>query len=191
MNFTTSRRRIAAITLALLGTGLNASTARAQTQPYIGQVMCGAFSYAPKGWAMLDGQLMSIGSNVALFSLLGTTYGGNGQTTFALPDMRGRLLMHAGSGPGLTPHAAGDKGGAESASLSLAQLPPHAHQVGLSAQLAELKAPKPGAPGADVAVYKGSTPTTPTGSGTPLATLSPYLTLNCMIAVVGAWPERP
>src|SRR5215510_10746601 len=94
--------RTAAIAVGTLSLTVFNSTVSAQaTDPYLGQIMCGAFNFPPKGWARLDGQLLSIAQNTALFALLGTNYGGNGQTTFALPDMRGRVLIHDGTGPGL------------------------------------------------------------------------------------------
>jgi microcystin-dependent protein len=82
-------------------------------EPFIGEIMLFAGNFAPRGWALCDGQLLSISQNTALFSLLGTTYGGNGQTTFALPDLRGRVPIHPGQGPGLTPRSQGEIGGSE------------------------------------------------------------------------------
>ena len=99
----------------------------ASSDPFIGSVSMFAGNFAPRGWALCDGQLLPISSNAALFSLLGTTYGGDGRTTFALPDLRGRVPMHPGTGPGLTPRRLGDSGGSESVALSVAELPRHDH----------------------------------------------------------------
>lgn len=95
----------------------------------IGQIQAFGFGFAPAQWAFCNGQIMSIAQNTALFSLLGTTFGGNGQTTFALPDLRGRSIVHPGSGPGLTPVQWGESGGAQSITLSLANVPAHVHPL--------------------------------------------------------------
>ena len=91
--------------------------------PFIGEISMFAGNFAPRGWALCDGQVLAINSNTALFSLLGTTYGGDGRTTFALPDLRGRAPMHAGSGPGLTARPLGQKGGTEKVTIAQANLP--------------------------------------------------------------------
>jgi microcystin-dependent protein len=98
-------------------------------EPYIGQIQPYAFGFTPRGWAFCDGQLMSIAQNTALFSLIGTTYGGNGQTTFALPDLRGRSIVHPGSGPGLSNITWGEVGGVESMTLTQGNMPMHAHAL--------------------------------------------------------------
>src|SRR5262245_8397012 len=103
-------------------------TALAQ-EPFIGEIRWVGFNFAPKGWATCDGQLLPISQNTALFSLLGTTYGGNGQTTFALPDMRGRAPLHPGQGPGLSPRDLGEVGGTETVTLTLAEMPTHSHSL--------------------------------------------------------------
>ena len=104
-------------TLLTLQLASSAITVKAQAEPFIGQIAFVAFNFAPVGWAECNGQLLPINQNQALFSLLGTMYGGNGQTTFALPDMRGRVLVHAGTGTGLSPKAQGQMGGAETHTL--------------------------------------------------------------------------
>jgi microcystin-dependent protein len=96
-------------------------------EPFLGQIQAFGFNFAPRGWAFCDGQLLPISSNTALFSLLGTTYGGDGRSTFALPDLRGRSIVHPGTGPGLSPIRQGDRGGAESVTLNIANLPSHNH----------------------------------------------------------------
>ena len=93
--------------------------------PFIGLIVMFGGNFAPRGWALCDGQLLSISSNSALFSILGTTYGGDGRTTFGLPDLRGRVPMHPGTGPGLSPRTLGQKSGTETVQLTTAQLPPH------------------------------------------------------------------
>ncbi|WP_346857048.1 tail fiber protein [uncultured Draconibacterium sp.] len=96
-------------------------------EPFIGEILMFGGNFAPRGWALCDGQLLPINSYQALFSILGTTYGGDGRTTFALPDLRGRLAMHAGSGPGLTPRPLGQKSGTETVTLTTTQMPSHNH----------------------------------------------------------------
>src|ERR671937_737164 len=95
--------------------------------PFLGMIATYGFNFAPRGWAMCNGQILPIAQNTALFSLLGTTYGGNGQTTFALPDLRGRFGLGQGEGPGLTARARGERAGTESVALSESELPTHTH----------------------------------------------------------------
>jgi microcystin-dependent protein len=163
------------------------------SEPYIGEIKMFAGNFAPRGWALCDGQLLPIAQNEALFSILGTTYGGDGRTTFGLPDLRGRAPVHAGSGPGLTPRNLGQKFGAEQTTLTVPQLPPHAH--GLSARLpAECPAaPAPEAVVAysplDGAVATDFT-TTPAGGAQPVPTQSPATVVNFIIAIQGIYPTR-
>lgn len=98
-------------------------------EPFIGQIQPFGFNFAPRGWATCDGQIISIAQNTALFSLLGTTYGGNGQTTFALPDLRGRSMIHQGAGPGITPVVMGQAAGVENVTLTLGNMPAHNHAL--------------------------------------------------------------
>ena len=97
------------------------------SEPFIGQIMMFAGNFAPRGWALCSGQILPINQNVALFSIVGTTYAGNGQTTFALPDLRGRAPMHPGQGPGLSNRPLGEVGGTEVETLTIAQMPAHNH----------------------------------------------------------------
>ncbi len=99
------------------------------SEPFVGEIRMFAGNFAPRGWALCDGQLLAVSQNDALFSLLGTIYGGDGRTTFGLPDMRGRIPVHAGTGPGLTPRRLGEKSGSETHNLTNNQLPGHTHQV--------------------------------------------------------------
>ena len=99
------------------------------SEPFIGEIRIFGFNFAPRGWALCDGQLLPISQNSALFSLLGTIYGGDGRTTFALPDLRGRAALHEGTGPGLSPRQLGQRSGSETNTLTVNQLPPHTHQA--------------------------------------------------------------
>ena len=131
MQTATWHRRATGHALAVglaIGSVLTPCPAAAQ-EPFLGEIRWVAFTFAPKGWALCDGQILSIAQNQALFALLGKTYGGNGQTTFALPDMRGRVSLHAGTGPGLTTRVAGEAGGQESVTLTIAAMPSHSHSV--------------------------------------------------------------
>lgn len=98
-------------------------------EPFIGQIQAFGFNFAPRGWALCNGQLLSIASNSALFSLLGTSFGGDGRTTFGLPDLRGRAPIHVGRGPGLSNRSWGERGGQENHTLSLLEMPSHNHVV--------------------------------------------------------------
>jgi microcystin-dependent protein len=112
--------------VALLA-GMGVSQPVFASEPFLGQIQMVGFNFAPRGWATCDGQLLPISQNTALFSLLGTTYGGDGRTTFALPDLRGRVAVHPGHGPGLSSYSWGQKGGVESVTLSASQMPSHTH----------------------------------------------------------------
>jgi microcystin-dependent protein len=190
----------ASATLALGGLP---SAAFAQAEPFIGQTMCAGFNFAPRGWAELNGQLLSIAQNTALFSLLGTQYGGNGQTNFALPDMRGRVMIHAGTGVGLTPRTQGETGGNEAVSLSVSQMPAHTHAVVPQASASDGSLTSPA--GAVLANTKGnskiyapapgsvpmaSTTTNTAGGGSPVSVMPPYVTIRCFIALQGIFPSR-
>ena len=97
--------------------------------PFVAEIRIVPFNFAPRGWAFCDGQLLPISQNTALFSLLGTTYGGDGRATFALPDLRGRAPMHPGTGAGLSSHALGDRGGSETIALSESEIAAHSHTM--------------------------------------------------------------
>lgn len=121
-------RGLAAAALLTLG----APPAQAQQVGFLGEIKFFAGNFAPRGWALCNGQLLAISQFSALFSILGTTYGGDGRTTFALPDMRGRVPIHAGSGPGLSPYRLGQKSGVEMVTLTVAQIPSHTHTAALA-----------------------------------------------------------
>ena len=195
-------RTVCTASAALLLMGVPSAASAQATDPFIGQIMCAGFNFEPKGWAELNGQILSIAQNTPLFALLGTQYGGNGQTTFALPDMRGRLLMHAGQGPGLTSRDQGESAGAEQVTLNNAQLPAHNHTVtpqGSSAD-ATLMSPANGvaATKARTTLYApgpGTVPmspvlTSPAGSNAPVPVMQPYLVMRCFIALQGVFPSR-
>lgn len=102
----------------------------AASEPFLAEIIMFGGNFAPRGWAFCNGQLLSISSNTALFSILGTTYGGDGRTTFGLPDLRGRVAIHPGTGPGLSTVVLGQKGGVENVTLTAAQMPSHSHDIG-------------------------------------------------------------
>ena len=191
------------LTLAALSAALAAPLpAAAQSEPFLGQIMCAGFNFVPRGWARLDGQLLPISQNQALFSLLGTTYGGDGRTTFALPDMRGRALVHDGSGPGLTPRTIGERGGAETHTLTPSQMPAHTHAV---APRASTAAPTASSPAGAVPATRprlpmyGAAPgdtdmaavtTSAAGGNQPVPQMPPYIAINCFMALQGIYPSR-
>jgi len=109
--------------------------------PFIGEIVLFAGNFAPRSWALCDGQLLAINSHSALFSILGTTYGGDGRTTFALPDLRGRTPVHPGHGPGLSDYDLGERGGTERVTLTVAQMPSHSHIASLSSASAVVSIP--------------------------------------------------
>ena len=168
--------------------------------PFVGEIGLVAFDFAPRGWALCNGQLLPISQNTALFSLLGTTYGGNGISTFALPDLRGRVPIHFGQGPGLTDRLLGEIGGQESVSLAVTEMPSHSHVARADGgtavsdmpngrYLARNPASIP-AFGTGTAAALGAAAIDNTGGGQPHANVQPYLTLNFIIALQGVFPSR-
>jgi len=196
--------RLASVALAALSLSAWHAPAAAQaTEPFIGQIMCAGFTFAPQGWAELNGQLLSIPQNTALFSLLGTTYGGNGTTNFQLPDMRGRVLIHAGQGAGLTSRVQGETPGAEQVTLNNAQLPAHTHTVTPLGSAADATSVSPAngvpptkarttlyAPGPGT-IAMSPVLTSPAGNNAPVPVMQPSLTIKCFIALQGVFPSRP
>lgn len=168
--------------------------------PYIGQIMAFGGNFAPLGWALCNGSLLPISQYEALFSLIGTTYGGDGQTTFALPDLRSRALLHQGQGPGLSNYVLGQSGGAEAITLTTGQLPPHSHPVlgnsgaGTSANPSD--AVWAGSPaniytaGAAANAAMSATAISASGGGQPHDNMLPFETLNFCIALEGIYPSQ-
>jgi microcystin-dependent protein len=172
-------------------------------ETYIAQIFMFAGNFAPRFSAFCDGQILSISSNTALFALLGTTYGGNGSTNFALPDLRGRVPMGAGSGPGLTPRTLGERGGTESITLTTNQLPSHAHAATLNVSTAAATATSPSgnvlaaaerevyAPSASMVAASTSAVTVqPAGGNQPFSIVQPYLVISFCISTSGIFPSR-
>lgn len=174
--------------------------------PFIAEIRIFPFFFAPKGWAFCDGQLLPISQNTALFSLLGTTYGGDGKSTFALPDLQGSVPMHPGQGPGLSLHDLGEIGGSDTVTLLLSEIPAHLHTVGratnangnVTSPVGAIWAQAPSGRGT-ISLY-ASGPATgkmgtdnilPTGGDLPHNNRQPYLTLNFCIALQGVFPSRP
>jgi microcystin-dependent protein len=166
--------------------------------PFIGQIVMFAGNFAPQGWALCDGQLLQISQNPALFSILGTTYGGDGRTTFALPDLRGRAPLHPGNGPGLTPRALGEKSGVENVTLSVNQMPTHNHLVRCSALAGNNRGPEDQVPAAhDDQNYRQDGQKTmksdmihDAGGGQAHDNMQPFLAVNFIIALQGVYPSR-
>lgn len=174
--------------------------------PFVAEIRVFPFDFAPRGWAWCDGQILPISQNTALFSLLGTTYGGDGKSTFALPDLQGRAPMHPDQGPGLSPRELGESGGSESVSLLTTEMPVHTHTLLASNVPGDLRAPvstagtpralaAPGngllyapATGTRVAMHPSELGTT--GGGQPHNNMQPYLTLTFCIALQGVFPPR-
>ena len=173
------------------------------SQPFIAEVKIFAGNYAPRGYAFCNGQLLPIAQNSALFSLIGTTYGGDGRSTLGLPDLRGRAAMHPGNGPGLTPRRLGERGGQETVPLSSGQLPAHNHTANVTLTPGNQDDPQADAylaGGATAATHlyapagtalNGKMAPLPSfGGSQPHNNLQPFLTMNFIIALVGVYPSR-
>ena len=169
------------------------------SEPFLGAISIFGGNFAPRGYALCDGQLMPINQNTALFSLLGTTYGGDGQTTFALPDLRGRTAIGQGQGPGLSSRTMGESLGVEAITLSTAQLPLHGHTQQASGTAATAAAGPSGAPGSSATtMFYGGTPqidmaasaVAASGGGQPHPNMAPFAALNFIIALQGVFPSR-
>lgn len=158
-------------------------------QPYIGEIQIFAGNFAPLGWAFCNGQLLSIAEYSTLFTLIGTTYGGDGQTTFALPDLRGRIPIHMGQGPGLSNRTIGEMSGMESVTLNINQMPAHSHLMatgtvrGTGTQGAGLTS------GTQLSTLTSPT-TTSVGGSQPHENMPPYLCISYIIALEGIYPAQ-
>ncbi|WPR77200.1 phage tail protein [Algoriphagus sp. NG3] len=179
------------------------------TEPFIGEVKLFAFNFAPRGYALCEGQLLAISSNTALFSLIGTTYGGDGRTTFALPDLRGRMPIGQDQGPGLPNYRMGERGGTTQTNILTTNLPAHIHSAApisvkmpvsslggedntptgnfLAASSSEVYASAANGYYGDLQV---SGETTATGGNIPLGIMNPFLVMNYSIATIGIFPSR-
>ena len=168
--------------------------------PFVAEIRIFPFNFAPRGWAWCDGQLLPLSQNTALFSLLGTVYGGNGKSNFALPDLQGRSPMHPGQGPGLSLHDLGESGGSETVTLLESEMPAHPHTM--KASVIPADAPNPtgtytGAPASDN-IYGAAANLTsmaiqtlpPAGGDQPHNNMQPYLTCYFCIALQGVFPPR-
>jgi microcystin-dependent protein len=173
--------------------------------PFVAEIRIFPFTFAPKGWAFCNGQLMPLSQNTALFSLLGTTYGGDGKSNFALPDLQGRAPMHPGQGSGLSLHDLGETGGAETVTLLQSEMPFHTHQIMSSSNPPPANA---GVPDPSVSLSRSSGTTAYqvpplsnlgmmdpqaigiAGASLPHNNMQPYLTFNFNIALQGVFPPR-
>jgi microcystin-dependent protein len=171
---------------------------------FLAEIRIFPFNFPPTGWAFCDGQIMPISQNTALFSLLGTTYGGDGKSTFALPDMQGNAPMQPGQGQGLSLRDLGEMSGVESITLLVSEIPVHSHALSADAlDPSDLTAPAPArvlAQSSGVSAYQPAASNLgamafqslpPAGGGLPHNNMQPYLTLNFCIALQGIFPQRP
>ncbi len=170
------------------------------SEPFVGEIRIFAGNFAPRGWAFCDGQLLAVSQNDALFSLLGTIYGGDGRTTFGLPDLRGRIPIHAGSGPGLSPRRLGAKSGAETVTITTNQLPSHNHTWDGNSADAQDSLPTSNAlakTSADIyqetlqsAASMNPSMVGSTGGSQSHSNLMPFLCVHFIIALFGIYPSR-
>jgi len=174
--------------------------------PFLAQIIIVPFNFAPKGWASCNGQLMPISQNTALFSLLGTTYGGDGKSTFALPDLRGRVAIHPGQGPGLSYRDLGETGGVSTVALLTSEIPLHTHDATIQLPAggqADTDNPVNAFPGiasedlyssvrtSNLGTFRSNLRTQPNGGSLPHNNTQPSLVLHYVIALQGIFPQRP
>jgi microcystin-dependent protein len=184
---------------ALLITASGWSRPAAAAEPFIGTIKYFGFNFSPRGWALCDGQLLAVNQNDALFSLVGTTYGGDGRTTFGLPDMRGRLPVHMGHGPGLSNRVLGQKGGAERVTLTASQAG-HTHTLRATTGAGNQPSPTGNTLAQDGSdeTYKIESPNVQMHAGSVMSTggsqshqnMPPFLGVTCAVALVGVYPSR-
>ena len=169
------------------------------SEPFVGEIRMFAGNFAPRGWALCDGQLLAVSSNDALFSLFGTIYGGDGRTTFGLPDLRGRVPVHSGSGPGLSPRSIGQKSGSESVTLTSTQLPTHTHSLQGSTDPATTPDPSGNVFARTSGDVYGSDFSASDMNGAAVSNrggnqshtnLMPFQVVNFIVALVGVYPSR-
>lgn len=169
--------------------------------PFVAEIRIFPFNFAPRTWAFCNGQLIPLSQNTALFSLLGTTYGGNGKSNFALPDLQGRSPMHPGQGPGLSLRDLGETGGAETVTLLESEIPSHSHALSASQADGIERGPADSMPATGIGIGMYAAPASqtmmavdalaPAGGDQPHNNLQPYLTFNFCIALQGVFPPRP
>ena len=164
--------------------------------PFIGQIMMVGFSFAPKGWALCNGQLLPINQNQALFSLIGTYYGGDGRTNFALPNLQGRVAIHQGSSAGTSNYAIGTSGGVEHVALLVNNLPAHSHPANCNTALGFASNPAKNfwaeapAYATSANAQMAATAIGTTGGNQPITVVQPFLCVNFIIALQGIFPSR-
>jgi len=173
------------------------------SDPFVAEIRIFPFNFAPRGWSFCDGQLLPISQNTALFSLLGTTYGGDGKSTFALPNLQGSAPVQPGQGPGLSDRFLGETGGSEFVTLLVSEIPVHTHALRASVEPGDNRLPSNTvalATSVGAFAYAGGTPAVapmafqalpPAGGSLPHNNMQPYLTLNFCIALQGIFPQRP
>ncbi len=168
-------------------------------QPFVGEIQIFAGNFAPAGWVFCDGSLLAISENETLFNLIGTTYGGDGQSTFAVPDLRGRIPLHQGQGPGLPNYVLGQTGGVEEVTLTTNTMPSHSHPYLASADPGSGPTPvgTVAASSNAVKIYKTGVPATPmnassilaSGGNQPHSNLQPFIVINYIISLFGIYPS--
>ena len=194
-------KKITSLALAsAIGLAAYTPTKAYASEPFIGQIMMFGGNFCPRGWAGADGQLLAIASHQALFSILGTTYGGDGRTSFGLPDLRGRAPIHEGNGPGLSNFPLGSKGGIEQATLTQNELPNHSHTMNVTKEIADK-----GGPGNKILAATPNGPTyseassdrtmrsdtiSSVGGGQSFSIRNPYQAVTFCIALEGLFPPR-
>ncbi len=168
-------------------------------EPFLGQIQAFGFNFPPRGWAFCDGALLPVAQNTALFSLLGTTFGGDGRTTFALPDLRGRSIVHVGSGPGLDTLTWGEKGGAYQKGLTIGNLPAHTHTVAVSTAAGEEANPQNNVIANHATAFNEDATASAFMKGSAVSTVggsqafnirNPFLGIYVSIALEGIYPSR-
>ena len=185
----------------LLGCLLVPLGARAGNEPFLGELMLTGYNFCPQGWAAANGQLLPISQNTALFSLLGTYFGGNGQTTFALPDLRGRTPIGVGQGPGLSDRQLGEQGGAETVTLTTNEMPAHTHAAYGSTLAGNTPNPAAALPARKfrTLLYRGGSPANTTlaadaigvtGNGQPHENMAPFTAFTICISNAGVYPSQ-
>jgi len=170
------------------------------SEPFIAEIRIFGFNFAPRGWAFCNGQLLPVAQNTALFSLVGTTYGGDGRTTFGLPNLQGRAPMHPGRGPGLTARRLGQSGGTETVTLTEAQMPAHTHKMSCNSNDANSQSAAGGFLATEIgpaqmyattgAASMASDAVGTTGGGQAHTNPQPFLSVNFCIALMGLYPPR-